>query len=299
MSQHLPPTIKQWLTFLIEDGKSSHTYEAYKRGVTHFLDWHTTLYEASFKPQQVMPRDIRDWQAHQQKVERSAPATTNQRLSAVKQFFKWAQQQEIITINPTDNTSTVRIDQREIKSLKPHELRRLLRAAKSHRRDFAILEVLGGTGIRVSELLDLCIGDVVINARSGKLTVRYGKGGGYRDIPLTYDVRQAVQGYLEHDHLMPNDDRQKLWWGRDDALRHRSSITRILEKYAIHAGLGKVTPHTLRHTFATRYLNANPDDLRGLARLLGHSSLNTVMIYTEPTFSDLDRRLERMEVHVE
>ena len=53
----------------------------------------------------------------------------------------------------------------------------------------------------------------------------------------------------------------------------------------------------LRHTFATRYLNANPDDLRGLARLLGHSSLNTVMIYTEPTLDDLNHRLERMEVY--
>src|SRR5690606_20601578 len=88
-----------------------------------------------------------------------------------------------------------------------------------------------------------------------------------------------------------------LWWGRDGALEHRSSITRLLDKYAIRAGIQKVTPHMLRHTFATRYLNANPDDLRGLARLLGHSSLNTVMIYTEPTLDDLNQRLERMEIY--
>ena len=64
-------------------------------------------------------------------------------------------------------------------------------------------------------------------------------------------------------------------------MNHRSSVTRMLEKYAIQAGLESVNPHALRHTFATRYLNANPDDLRGLARLLGHASLNTAMVYTE------------------
>jgi site-specific recombinase XerD len=78
-------------------------------------------------------------------------------------------------------------------------------------------------------------------------------------------------------------------------LSHRSSVTRMLEKYAIQAGLAPVNPHALRHTFATRYLNANPSDLRGLARLLGHTSLDTVMIYTEPNLDDLSARMERVE----
>jgi site-specific recombinase XerD len=68
-----------------------------------------------------------------------------------------------------------------------------------------------------------------------------------------------------------------------------------LEKYAIQAGIEPVNPHALRHTFATRYLNANPSDLRGLARLLGHMSLDTVMIYTEPHLDDLSARMERAE----
>ena len=79
-------------------------------------------------------------------------------------------------------------------------------------------------------------------------------------------------------------------------MNHRSSVTRMLEKYAIQAGLESVNPHALRHTFATRYLNANPDDLRGLARLLGHASLNTAMVYTEPNLDDLTQRMERVEV---
>ena len=72
----------------------------------------------------------------------------------------------------------------------------------------------------------------------------------------------------------------------------------MLEKYSIWAGIESVNPHALRHTFATRYLQANPDDLRGLARLLGHTSLDTVMIYTEPTMDDLSERMERVEMAV-
>ena len=70
----------------------------------------------------------------------------------------------------------------------------------------------------------------------------------------------------------------------------------MLEKYAIQAGIESVNPHALPHTFATRYLKANPDDLRGLARRLGHASLNTVMLYTEPNLDDLTQRMERVEI---
>jgi len=80
-------------------------------------------------------------------------------------------------------------------------------------------------------------------------------------------------------------------------LTHRSSILRILNKYASQAGIeDDISPHVLRHTFATRYLEANRDDLRGLAALLGHSSLDTVMIYTEPSLDDLAERMERVEL---
>jgi integrase len=105
------------------------------------------------------------------------------------------------------------------------------------------------------------------------LTVRYAKGGGYREIPLTRDVRLALQAYLENSHPAPDDPQHGLWIGRDGIINHRSNITRIIDKYAIGAGLASVTPHTLRHTFATRYLQANPDDLRGLPRHWRHHVL--------------------------
>jgi len=159
----------------------------------------------------------------------------------------------------------------------------------------AILEVFLGTGLRVGELLALRRGDIVLKERASVLTVRRGKGGGMRRVPLTAEVRKAVQAYLERLAVPLNDD-APLWQGARGPLHDPSAINRLLAKYAHLAKIDGLSPHTLRHTFATRYLEANPSDLRGLASLLGHSSLNTVMIYTEPTEEDLLDRMEQMGV---
>jgi len=295
MTDELPPVCLEWLAELDRSGKSVNTITAYRRGLSHFLRWYSSIYGDDFIAEQVMARDVGDWRAQQQRVENAAPATVNQRLVALKRFFKWSLAQRIISDNPAEAVDTLRINGREVRSLSNTELRRLLRAARRHRRDFAMLEVLVGTGVRVSELLDLRVGDIAVNSRSGKLTVRYGKGGGYREVPLTADVRKALLPYLEEDHHDPLNSDAPLWLGTRGGLRHRSSVTRMIDKYALRAGLEAATPHMLRHTFATRYLAANPDDLRGLARLLGHASLDTVMIYTEPGLDDLIRRMERVE----
>lgn len=86
-----------------------------------------------------------------------------------------------------------------------------------------------------------------------------------------------------------------LWIGQRGPIQHRSAVLRMLEKYANTARLSAFGPHVLRHTFSTRYLKANPGDLRGLAALLGHTSLNTVMIYTEPRMEDLAKRMAKVE----
>jgi integrase/recombinase XerC len=172
----------------------------------------------------------------------------------------------------------------------------LLRAAQSEARDYAMVEVLVETGLRVHELLALRLSDLELHQRSGKLVVRHGKRGHYREIPLTLDCRQALRSYLETEHPHPEDPDSPLWFGKKGPLGHRSSVMRLLQKYGNIVGIPDLHPHLLRHTFASRYLRANPDDLRGLARLLGHANLNTVMIYTEPDMDDLAQRLKRMEL---
>lgn len=284
-----------WLEELHRLGRSQHTRQAYKRAVEHFITWHERAYDLPFEIGKVLPRDVRDWKSYQQTTEKASPATINQRLVAVTRFFRWALGQKLCIDNPAEDVSGIRLSQRRPQALKTTDLRRLLRAARENIRDYALLELMVGTGIRVGEALALQIGDVELGERGAKLTIRQGKHGSYREIPLTNDVRKALRTYLDSDHPDPQRPDAALWMGRRGALSNRSSVMRLLAKYARYAGIDPVNPHALRHTFATRYLNANPDDLRGLARLLGHANLNTVMIYTEPDMDDLAARMERVE----
>ncbi len=287
--------VRDFLDHLHQQGKSEHTIAAYQRSLAHFIRWSEASYGEPFDPARVIPRDVRDWLSYQQTVEKAKPATVNQRLTALKRFFAWAVREGHARSNPAADISGLRLPQRQPKALTEQEVRRLLRAvhAEGNARDVAIVEVLLGTGIRVGELLALRVGDVVIRERSGTLTVRRGKHGQYRELPLTSAVRKALAAYLETHPERENLD-APLWWGQRGPLRDRSAVLRILRKYALRAGLDDFGPHTLRHTFATRYLAANPGDLRGLAALLGHASLNTVMVYTEPRLEDLAERMERV-----
>ena len=174
------------------------------------------------------------------------------------------------------------------KALDERALRRLLRTvhAGGDLRDIALVETLVGTGLRVSELLALQIEDVTITLRTGHLIVRMGKKGNQRSVPLVAAARQALSAYLAV-HPQRDDPKAKLWQGQRGDLHDRSAVTRVLQGYAQQAQIACFGPHVLRHTFATRYLAANPSDLRGLAALLGHASLNTVMIYTQPSLKGL------------
>nr|MBN1228160.1 tyrosine-type recombinase/integrase [Anaerolineae bacterium] len=290
-----------WLLHLETQGKSPHTVQAYQRALEHFVAWNQAAVGEEFRPADIIPRDVRDWQSYQRRMEQAAPSTINQRLVALSRYFTWAVGCDLAPADPTADISSIKLTTRQPKGLSKSNVRRLLRAVHSNRqlRDIALIEVLLGTGIRVGELLALQVGDVNLKERSGSLIVREGKHGSFREIPLTQEVRTALKLYLAA-HPDQNDPLQPLWMGIHGSLRHRSAILRILTKYADQAGIDQpVSPHRLRHTFATRYLAANPDDLRGLAALLGHSSLDTVMIYTGPTLDDLALRMKRFELNVD
>ena len=289
--------VQAWLEDLNQQGKSRLTIAAYRRAVHHFADWSQRTYGEDFDPATIIARDVRDWKAYQQSVEKAAPRTINQRLVGLSRFFAWAISAGHVRVDPTVGLRSIPLPARQPRGIPAKALRKLLRTVhqSEHRRDIALLELLAGTGLRVGELLRLQVGDVKIGDRSGYVTVRRGKQGSFREVPLTNDVRQALTNYLKSYPGKEEAD-APLWVGTRGPLNHRSSVLRVLNKYALQAGLPAVHPHALRHTFATRYLEHNPDDLRGLAALLGHSSLDTVMIYTEPSLEALTERVEKMEM---
>ncbi len=289
--------VAHWLTSLERQGKSESTIASYHRALTHFSRWSEQTYGQPFDPTAIIPRDVADWKARQQTVENAAPSTINNRLVALSRFFKWAVVKQITRTDPTAEISGVRLPARQPKALDDVYVRRLLRQVNQtgNLRDIALVELLLGAGLRISETLALRVTDLTLNSRSGEVVIRHGKGGVYRRVPLTAPVRRALQAYLKQQSDLTNDD--YLWVGERGPLKDRSGVFYMLKKYARQAGLDDslISAHVLRHTFATRYLAANPDDLRGLAAILGHASLNTVMIYTEPSTADLAARMEKAE----
>ena len=298
--------LDQWLKFLAAEGKSASTIAGYGRDLRHFTRWLQTTYGQLPDPAAVIRRDVADYQAWQQTTGKAAPATINRRLAALSRFFKWAVSQGHVAQDPTVLVKAVRLARRQPKALGPADLRRLLRAVHQGGdvRDIALLELLAGTGLRVTEAVQLRRGDVQLHARSGQVTVRRGKHGVHRQVPLTAEVRGALAAYLErHPGQPPDGDRppigdrpdEPLWTGQRGPLHDRGALFRIVKKYALAAGIADISPHTLRRTFATRYLQAHPGDVRNLAAILGHAGLDTVLIYTEPTAADLARRMEEAE----
>ena len=294
----LHPLIEDWLADLDRRGKSERTVTSYRRALTLFARWSEQSYGDPFDPAAIIPRDVEDWKSYQQTVKKAAPTTINQRQAALSRFFKWCAARGHVRADPTVEIGGLRLEPRQPKSLPKKELRRFRRAVSKggNLRDIALVELLLGTGLRISEALALQRDDLIMNDRSGKVIVRRGKGGVSRQGPLTAPLRRELRNYLDSEPDIGNND--PVWVGERGELKSPSGVYRMLKKYARRAGIDEslVSPHILRHTFATRYLAANPGDLRGLAAILGHSNLDTVMIYTAPTAADLTRRMEQAEV---
>ena len=146
---HLPhPTLTQWLAELDRRGKSQATQDTYRRGMVHFVRWSEQTYGQPFDPAEIIPRDLEDWVAHQQTVEKAAVNTINSRIVGVSQYFGWALKQELIKHNPAADVACLRTPPRQPRALDKTYVRRLLRhiSKSGHVRDIAIAECLLGAG---------------------------------------------------------------------------------------------------------------------------------------------------------
>lgn len=218
--------------------------------------------------------------------------TQNYHLIALRTFLKYLVKNDVKTLEP-EKIELAKQMPRQVEFLEGAELDRILQAplqAKSDKnqelRDKALLETLFSTGLRVSELAKLKIED--INLNKPEFTVR-GKGSKVRLVFLSETARHWLKKYLDSRHD-PNPyifiGHSKLTEGKDAPLTSRS-IERLVTRYAKLAGImKKVTPHTLRHSYATDLL-MNGADIRSVQTMLGHSSITTTQVYTHITDSQL------------
>jgi len=228
------------------------------------------------------------------KEDGKAAATVNLALSAVRSFLAWAYKQKLIIEVPQVDPVPRIAD--EVHWLEPKERNKLLRtvAAGRKQRDLAIVELFMNSGLRVSELNVLRWRDIKATADKGELTVRSGKGGKWRTVPLNKIARQALSTLQEiaGSRYAPE---AKVTWAQGDPDLGLSvrAVQHMVQGYGKKAGIGAIGPHTLRHTFA-RSLAEKGVDAATIQRILGHSSLLTRQKYLVSSASSMRAAVDRL-----
>jgi integrase/recombinase XerD len=207
----------------------------------------------------------------------AATATVCRKLTTIKQFYRYLVAERHLTADPTANVEVPRQVKKLPATLTLDDVERLLAAPDVSKlaglRDRAMLEVLYATGLRVSELVNLTRGDV--NLKVGFVRC-VGKGNKERIVPLG----SVAIGWLQHYLAARDDDAPALFPGRRRRPITRAAFWQTIKRLAVHAGIVKnISPHTLRHSFATHLLERGAD-LRAIQEMLGHSSITTTQIYT-------------------
>ncbi|HKJ03933.1 MAG TPA: site-specific tyrosine recombinase XerD [Longimicrobiales bacterium] len=271
---------QDYLTF--ERGLSDRTASAYQRDLSRWAEF----LEASGvgAPGDVTPAHLRDW-VFTLKDRGLAPASIRRAQSAVRTYFAFLLAEGAVTADPTERLESPKLGRRLPDFLTHEEVRALLEApdpsSALYWRDRAILELLYATGMRVSELSDLSL--ATLDLDEGFVTV-FGKGSKERLIPVGAPALRALGRYLRD--VRPESDRGKgqakgrVFLNARGGPLSRVAVWGLVKESARRAGIEKtVSPHTLRHTFATHLLEGGAD-LAAVQELLGHADISTTQIYT-------------------
>jgi site-specific recombinase XerD len=297
MDQEQQDAFQQWLRESQRQNLS--TVAVYLRDVRHFHQWSEATSGQSFtwppgpNGTRAMGQELRDYRAYLKGVRQVKPATVNRKLAALARWVAWGQESGRLLGPPMEKLPWEKLPVLAPKALEAAELNRLLRETRRRgsARDFAIVQLLAQTGLRVGELAALALGDVKLGERSGQVTVRRGKGDRYREVPLNADARQALKEYLVE---RPETGKTALWVSQRGGALTSNAIWRVVTRYAQFARVA-VSPHGLRHTFCTRLLREQGADLVAVATLAGHSVATTAR-YTRPsavTLAQLTEGLSR------
>jgi integrase/recombinase XerD len=293
--------IDSFLNYLaVEKGYSEHTIAAYRNDLNGLADFATaeaskqgvTPSWANFSRQSMLSYllDLK---------ERGYVATTIARkVAAARSFFGFLVSESIIKTNPTENMSSPSVGRALPKPIPINQVRLLLEqpnklSTAEAKRDRAMLELLYASGMRISELVALNLGDV--NTEGDYFVRCFGKGHKERLIPLYEQVAMTVKKYIEETRpkLAHNKKEEALFLNDRGERLTRQGFWQKLKEYAKSAGLdAKISPHTLRHSFATHMLSGGAD-LRSVQELLGHANISTTQVYTHLTTEHIRRTYEK------
>ncbi|OPL09321.1 MAG: recombinase XerD [Firmicutes bacterium ML8_F2] len=268
---------------VVEKGLSANTLESYKRDLVKFIDF--MKINNIIKPEEVN-RDALNLFIMELRKKGRATSTISRCMASIRSFFNFLLNEGVIDYNPALDLESPRIEKKLPRVLTTKEVDLLLcqpKPGEQHAlRDRAMLELLYASGIRVSELIDLNLSD--FNPEVGYLRCR-GKGMKERIVPIGSIAINHVNEYLNNcrNKLLRKNGEVALFVNHHGARLTRQGFWKILKKYARKSNInGEITPHTLRHSFAT-HLIENGADLRSVQEMLGHSDISTTQIYTQIT----------------
>jgi site-specific recombinase XerD len=300
--------LDEFQAYLSAEDRSPVTIAGYLGDVRLFAQWYEGYDGEPLAPNDLTNEAVRGYKQHL--LDQAAkPKTINRRLAALAAYAHWLEQAGYVrnVRNPVQGVKAVKETALAPKWLDKKQRAALLRAVDKevedamrryprlrlmYLRDAAILKMILFAGLRVGEIIQLRMTDIILDERKGTIIVREGKGTKRREIPLNAKARKAILDYLR---IRPDVDLGDLFLGQRNEGVQSKTIQRAVQRFAKEAGLKNVTPHTLRHSFAKALIDEGVS-LEKVAMLLGHSNLNTTRIYTTPGENDLKDAVDKLDV---
>lgn len=280
--------VNEFINYLaVERGLAQNTLESYGRDLRQFQSY---LHSSQIDIVKDSSRNTILSYLNSLQNKGRAVSTISRNLAAIKSFYQYLVRERYLEKDPAANLESPKLEKKLPKILSIAEVEELLRQPNTYTptglRDKAMLELLYATGIRVSELISLNISD--INLDMGYIKC-YGKGAKERIVPLGSIAAKCVQDYVNKGRpkLVRTYEEPALFVNHHGNRLTRQGFWKIIKRYAREANIMKeITPHTLRHSFATHLLE-NGADLRSVQEMLGHADISTTQIYTHVTKNHL------------
>ena len=292
--------IDSFLNYLaVERGYSENTIDAYRNDLYQLADfvWGESVKSGAILPWTRFNRQSMLSYMLSLKERGYVSTTVARKVAAVKSFFGFMVADGIMKTSPVDGISSPKVGKSLPKPISVSQARRLIEqpgklSTPEAKRDRAMLELLYASGMRVSELVSLNLTD--IDTKGGSVRC-FGKGHKERLIPIAPSAALTLEEYINEARpkLAPASSETALFLNRRGGRLTRQGLWQILKGYAKEAGLEvQVTPHTLRHSFATHMLSGGAD-LRSVQQLLGHANISTTQVYTHLTSEHVRRTYEK------
>lgn len=272
--------LRRFFKFLEEDKKlSNNTLQSYKRDLKQFKEY---LEENGIRYNYVHEEEMKNYIEHLEELGKK-PSTISRCIASIRSFYQFVVKKGKVKEDPTEHIQSPKIEKRVPSVLTAKEVELLLEQPKDVDlkgiRDKAMLEFAYATGMRVTEIISLNMEDVHLN--EGYVTCR--NGGKQRNIPLGKMAAKALKEYIEEARgiLIKSEDEQALFVNINGGRLTRQGFWKIIKYYKEQAHINKeITPHVLRHSFATHLLQ-NGADLKAIQTMLGHSDISSTQVYMQ------------------